>query len=121
DSLALIDHTYAVAELAQFSIDSYTESYPYNAVWSYLYSWYGQNKYGYIPTISGISQTSMNHGGLLPESNSSSDQKKHFAIVQPNVLLPAEHLNAFLHSQENGSGITPTKKVFGTLKLYEYP
>ena len=118
DSLSLVDVTYTAAESHPFSIDSYTEAYRYNTIWSYLYSWYGQSKYGYTPTYTGTSQVGMIHYNLLPEATEV--ENTHFAVVQPNVVLPQPFLDDFLSIQARKTNKEAFKQEFGTIKLYSY-
>ncbi len=118
DSLALVDYTYAKAGSQPFTIDTYTEAYRYNTIWSYLYSWYGKNKYGSIPAFTGMSQAGMIHHNLLPESTST--KETHFAIVQPNVVLPQPFLDDFLSIQDRKTNRSANEFEFGTLKLFAY-
>ncbi len=118
DSLALVEYTYESSVGEPFSIDTYTEAYRYNTIWSYLYSWYGKTKFGYIPRFTGTSQIGMIHYNLLPES--SGTESSHFAIVQPNVVLPQPFLDDFLSIQARKTNESGIEREFGTLKLYSY-
>lgn len=50
DTLATIDYTYSQSNKKPFFIDTVTVPLFISPLWDYLYSWYGQEKYGYIPT-----------------------------------------------------------------------
>ncbi|MCL4385951.1 MAG: hypothetical protein M1326_06540 [Cyanobacteria bacterium] len=52
----VIDYTYDNSHGAHFSICAVTEPLFINTLWSYLYKFYGQKKYGYLPYWSGAEQ-----------------------------------------------------------------
>ena len=54
--LAVIDYTYQTANGDSLAINSVTNPLYINALWAYHYSWYGQGKYGYLPTWLGGDQ-----------------------------------------------------------------
>lgn len=81
EELQLIDYTYQLADNEPFSIDVITEPYGINMKYGYLYSWYGQNKYGYAPVFVGGTQTGHITEGLLKEAESF--LPKHFIIYEP--------------------------------------
>ena len=51
-----MDYTYKKAGGKKFSICTITEPLFMNTTWSFLYDWYGKNKYGYVPYWSGSKQ-----------------------------------------------------------------
>ncbi len=115
DQLALIDYTYQQANGQPFSISSFTNPYGYNTLWSYLYSWYGQKKYGYLPTWYGPDQTGLFGEGLLVENKQ--PQSLHFSIWEPGPGLP-ENLQADFNSSQTRLVATPSALIyFGTLRL----
>jgi len=50
DTLATIDYTYSQSNKKSFFVDTVTVPLYISPLWDYLYSWYGQKKYGYLPT-----------------------------------------------------------------------
>lgn len=49
DELAVIDYTYLQAAGKPFKVDTITSPLFVSPLWDYLYSWYGQEKFGYLP------------------------------------------------------------------------
>lgn len=49
DELKVLDLIYSDAKGEVFAAKGLTVPYQINTTWSYLYSWYGKNKYGYTP------------------------------------------------------------------------
>jgi len=50
DTLATIDYTYSQSNKKPFFVDTVTVPLFISPLWDYLYSWYGQGKYGYLPS-----------------------------------------------------------------------
>ncbi len=118
DSIRLVEETYKISKGAAFSIDSFTDPYKYNTVWSYLYSWYGKDKYGYTPTFIGSSQIGTVNEGLLSESSQA--EAFHFAIIQPNPVISQQYFNDFLSIQQRKTDTNSLLSVYGTTKLLTY-
>ncbi len=85
NQLKAIDYTYQKANGNAFSINSLTVPLWVNTTWSYLFNWYGLEKYGYLPEWQGRDQVGR-LGNNLP--NASVDTKLHFFIkVPPQGIL----------------------------------
>jgi len=85
NQLKAIDYTYQKADGEVFSINSLTVPLWVNTTWSYLYNWYGLEKYGYLPEWQGRDQVGR-LGNNLPEA--SEDTRLHFFIKEPPQGLP---------------------------------
>lgn len=88
NELRLIDQTYELAKGKPFSINTLTLPLWTNTTWAYLYSWYGKNKYGYVPLFYGHDQV-----GLLGNNSLSKTDKpldKTFFIIEPHVGIPED-------------------------------
>lgn len=114
DKLALIDYTYQTADGEPFSISSFASPYLYNTTWSYLYSWYGQQEYGYVPVFWGADQTGMYGEAELAATNQ--PLSIHFALLEPSEGILPELRNDFLIEQ-NYSTVLLEKKTFGTMEV----
>lgn len=85
DELKVVDYTYQEAKDRPFSINTITNPLWVNTTWSYLYNWYGLNKYGRLPEWHGRDQV----GQLGNNLNPTSDQTKlFFLIVEPQEGIP---------------------------------
>lgn len=98
EELQAIDYTYETAQGNPFTIDVITEPYGINLKYGYLYSWYGQKKYGYTPTFIGIPQLGYLSEGLLDENNTYSE--RHFIIYEPGTY------NYWFHRRTKDSLVT---------------
>lgn len=82
--LGAIDYTYAQANGAPFAINSVTYPLYYNAMWEYLYDWYGRERYGYVPTWLGGDQ--LYPYNLLPKSLG--DEKIYYMLISRTPRIP---------------------------------
>jgi hypothetical protein len=115
DELALIDASYQKAAGKPFSISTLTVPYGYNTTWAYLYHWYGQDKYGYLPTYTGSTQAGIIGNEFLTEVDKA--EPIHFSIQEPTQGIPDYFVNKFGGDQEHIAGPTTSEELFGTLRL----
>ncbi len=120
DELAVIDYTYQTAHGQPFSISTITNPYGYNTMWAYLYSWYGQTKYGYEPSWYGPDQTGLFGGDLL--SRVDEPEIMHFSIEEPPPGIPDYLYQQFRFDQTQLVATPSATRYFGTLKVdYRVP
>lgn len=108
--LAAIDYTYEKAGGNSFSINSLTSPLWINIVWDYLYRWYGQEKYGYIPQWHGKDQ--IGQLSMLPKTEEST--QSYFLILEPMAGIPAKYLPETI-AEEDGVSKLIEEKNFGEL------
>lgn len=113
DQLALIDKTYELSDGKPFSISTLTNPYGYNVEWAYLYSWYGQKKYGRVPNWFGPDQTGLFGSDLLPRTLRA--EKTHFTIYEPPEGIPVYIRDAFKQNQDALIGTPSATMKFGTM------
>lgn len=114
NELALIDKTYEIASGEPFSINTLTLPLWTNTTWAYLYSWYGKNKYGYVPKFYGHDQV-----GLLGEDTLQYIDKpldKTFFIIEPADGIPGRFYNEELDTENSKSKLTQ-EISYGSIKL----
>lgn len=106
DEKNLIDYTYASAGGKPFSICALTNPLYINVLWSYLYSTYGKNTYGYVPYWAGQEQ--------VVDSNNLPYDKNHvplrFIILEPNAGISDFIKPVFIYMEDNTSTLTEEKK-----------
>jgi len=112
DKLNLIDYTYAQAAGQPFTISSFTSPYNYNTTWSYLYSWYGQEKYAYTPTFVGPDQNGLFGGDMLQKADTPSEL--HFALYEPSHGIPEWLYIEFVAKQNQISALVEEME-FGSM------
>ena len=113
--LKAIDYTYMKADGKPFSISTLTSPLHVNTLWSYLYNWYGKEKYGYIPYWVGRDQvgTLGNNLGTPP-----SNVTNHFFIIEPTYGIPELWVTYAKGDQESMSGFIE-KTNFGEIVVEE--
>ena len=94
----LVGYTYEAANGAQFSINSIGVPYNINTTWSYLYEWYGKQKYGYLPVWAGQNASGFD-GNLIIISARSEGPKLHFTIIEPAAGLSEDLKQSFLNEE----------------------
>lgn len=114
NELNLIDQTYQLADGKEFSINTLTLPLWINTTWAYLYSWYGQKKYGYVPNFYGHDQVGLL--GVRSLQKIDKPQDKAFFIIEPQVGIPP---NIYNHEIELENDKTKLVKefAFGQIKL----
>lgn len=112
--LNVIDETYKTAAGQPFSINTLTLPLWTNTTWSYLYSWYGQKKYGYIPKFLGHNQVGLEGGEILEKIDK--PLARTFFIIEPHVGIPDD-----IYQLEIGAEDSKTKLIsetkYGDLRL----
>lgn len=112
--LSLIDKTYELAQNNPFSINTLTLPLWTNTTWAYLYSWYGKNKYGYVPKFYGHDQI-----GLLGAESLKLEKiplDKTFFIIEPHVGIPEDRFVLEIGSENSRSKLIE-EYSYGQLKL----
>jgi hypothetical protein len=115
EQLALIDETYRLANGQEFSFSSSTNPFNINVTWSYLYNWYGNKKYGYVPQFLGAPQASLVGEGTLFEITEA--LPLHFTILEPDTSLATRIYGEFMEDQYWKSGSASAEIDFGSLGL----
>lgn len=115
DQLAAIDYSYQIAAGQPFSLSTLTNPYGYNTLWSYLYSWYGQQKYGYQPQWFGPDQTGIFGGDLL--ARTASPSAIHVSLYEPTEGIPDHLIQQFSLDQNREAGTVSATQKFGTLRV----
>lgn len=87
DELEAIDYMYKKADGQPFAIDSLSMPFSINTTWSYLFEWYGQNKYHYLP-VWGNKAADGYPGNIKVISSKSTLPIKRFLIIEPLRGIP---------------------------------
>lgn len=110
-----IDYTYSQASGKPFSISTLTSPLFINTTWSYLYNWYGKNKYGYLPYWVGRDQIGQLGNNLQFAPNG---VNIHFFIVEPTNGIPDIWINYAKGDQDSMSTLVDQKN-FGQIVVQE--
>lgn len=114
NQLKLIDETYQKAAGQQFSINTLTLPLWTNTTWSYLYSWYGQKKYGYLPKFLGHNQIGLLGANALEKIEE--PQEITFFIIEPHVGIPDDIYNLEIGAEDSKTNLISETK-YGDLRL----
>jgi len=115
DQLDLIEKTYTDNPDRSFSIATLTGPHGMNTTWSYLYQWYGVEKYGYVPTWFGADQKGIPAGEYL--TNVSHPEKTHYVIYEPNPGSSPDTREEFRELQTIYAGDPLETVIFDKLVL----
>lgn len=123
DKLALVDWVYGQAGGRPFSINTVTVPLYINTTWSYLFKYYGEKKYGYLPLWNGYPQTDRNAFGkevLLPSPTLPERgvviPVDHFLIMEPPQGIPKGYMPAFKKFEDERS-VMVDLAVFGSHRV----
>lgn len=114
NELALIDQTYKLAEGQSFSINTLTLPLWTNTTWAYLYSWYGKERFGYVPSFYGHDQIGLLGNEFLPKANK--PLSKTFFIIEPHIGIPEDRYIWEIGSEDSKTEIIKQYK-YGELIL----
>jgi 4-amino-4-deoxy-L-arabinose transferase-like glycosyltransferase len=109
--LKVLDYTYQNSQNQPFSINTITCPYWINTLWSYLYSWYGQKKYGYLPSFHGRNQAGQL--GSLPDI--SAEDKYFYLIIEPNNGIPQKLIDDGIAYENSFSKVIDEKNFDGII------
>lgn len=113
--ISAIDYTYQKTGGGEFSINSLTSPLFVNTLWSYLYNWYGKEKYGYLPFWRGKDQIGSLGNNL---SSPGKSLKTHFFIVEPTYGIP-ELFVGYAFGEEDSRSSVVEDKSFGDIIVQE--
>ena len=108
----LIDYTYTQAQGKPFIITTITNPLYINTLWAYLYQFYGQPKYGYLPYWGGLGQTG--RLGSLPEKPFGEDLR--YLIFEDTNVINDFYVAKITYEEDKISSIVE-EKSFGKLKV----
>lgn len=111
NEMQVLDYTYRESQGNSFSINTVTSPYWVNTLWSYLYQWYGQKKYGYTPTFRGRDQS----GQLSFLSSTTTDTKNYFLIIEPNNGIPQYLIDDSIAYENSFSTVLEQKNFNGVV------
>ncbi len=109
-----IDYTYKKANKNDFGICSISEPLFINTVWSFLYSTYGKQKYGYLPYWTGQKQTL--NDSFIPYAHKK--YKTKFIIQEPMFGIPTFVLRSVYYIEDTQNTLVE-KKEFGFYEVQQ--
>jgi len=110
--LSAIDYTYESAKGNEFSINSLTSPMWINIVWTYLYNWYGEPLYGYVPYWHGRGQ----EGQLSSLNISDHEVSDYYLVIEPMAGIPLRYLQETIDIEDSYSKMIE-EKYFGEIRI----
>ena len=99
DQLKVLDHIYEEASGSEFSVYALTIPYKVNTLWSYIFGWYGLERYNYLPIWGG--EAAPGYEGEWEGVRAQSELPDlRFAIVEPTRGLPDHLIKDFLSEED---------------------
>ncbi|MBI4036382.1 hypothetical protein HY386_00700 [Candidatus Daviesbacteria bacterium] len=111
----VLDYIYQKAQGRFFAVNGLTVPLGVNTTWSYLFEWYGQQKYGYLP-VWGMEVALGFPGHLKVETKRSNLPDKRFTILEPTVGIRDVDIKKFFQEENFFSKVVEEKK-FGTIAV----
>ncbi len=105
----IIDYTYTQSNNEPFIIVTLTNPLYINTNWAYLYEFYGQKKYGYLPFWAGKSQKG--YLGNLPDKTT--DTKWRFLILEEPAGIPDIYVTKTIYEEDLLSDLVSESKIAG--------
>lgn len=111
----VMDYAYSKSRGQPFAVGALTIPLNINVTWSYLFSWYGMEKYGYLPVW--IGPTASGYAGNFQVINARSDlPKMQFLIIEPTLGIRDIDKENFFREEGYFSKVVEEKK-FDTLTV----
>jgi hypothetical protein len=107
-----VDYTYSSSRDKDFSVCALTNPLTINTLWSFLYKYYGEKKYGYIPYWSGKKQ--FLNASYMPYDENHSKQR--YLIIEPPGGFP-EFTKTTTVYQEDQISLLGGEKNFGLITV----
>lgn len=112
----VLDFIYRKAEGKEFAVNALTMPLNINTTWSYLFEWYGQKKYGYLPVWGGDAAEGY-YGNLKVNKARSTLPEKRFLIIEPKDGIHSYLIDQFI-ANENIFTEAIEKKKIGALEVW---
>lgn len=106
----ILDYIYEKAVGRPVVVSALTMPLQINTTWSYLFNWYGKEKYGYLPYWAG--KSALGYPGALPSWQSQEEEYTMFSIIEPTRGVRYAFIDQFLLEQKQYGEIIE-EKVFG--------
>jgi hypothetical protein len=107
NELKIVDYTYSASNYKQFTINTITSPLYINTTWAYLYQFYGQSKYKYLPYWDGRDQRG--YLGNLPLTSKPIDIR--YLIIEPTTGIPDFFVKEAINAENTKSTLVNTLKV----------
>jgi hypothetical protein len=107
NELKIVDYTYNASQNKNFTINTITSPLYINTTWAYLYQFYGESKYKYLPYWDGRDQRG--YLGNLPSTSNPTDIR--YLIIEPTTGIPDFFVKEAISAENMKSTVTETQRV----------
>ena len=104
DEKKVIDYIYQNSQDKQFALKAISMPFYVNTTWSYLFEWYGVQKYGYLPIWNGKNALGF-PGNLIVEDAQDKAPNLRYLIIEPIRGIPTYLINDYLREESYFSDI----------------
>lgn len=105
---SIIDYIYINSKSKPIVVSATTMPLKINTTWAYLFNWYGEKKYGYLPFWAG--EVAAGYPGNLPRWTSQVPEYTMFTIIEPTRGVRKAFIDNFLEEQEQYGKVLEEKK-----------
>lgn len=116
DEKRVVDFIYQKAAGQEFAVNALTMPFNINTTWSYLFQWYGQKKYGYLPVWGGDAAEGY-YGNLKVVRARSTLPPKRFLVIEPKDGIYPYIIDKFLQDEAIFTD-TIEKRQIGTMEVW---
>ncbi len=110
DEKKVLDFIYNDAEGKPFAVKGITLPFYINSTWSYLFEWYGQQRYGYLPVWGGKNAIGY-PGSLKVETAQSKLPDKRYLIIEPARGIPVHLISEYLKEEDYFTSLQKEEKI----------
>ena len=110
----VLDYIYQEAGNEKFGVKALTVPFNINTTWSYIFEWYGERKYGYLPTW--VGPIAEGYSGIKAQNDRSKIPKTQFLIVEPASGIRQGIIDNFF-KEENYFTKIIEERSFGSLTV----
>lgn len=110
DEEEVLDYLYQDAAGKPFAVSGITMPYIINTTWSYLFEWYGQQRYGYLPVWNGKNALGY-PGNLKVQEAQEGLPDVRYLIIEPVRGIPEHLINEYLQNESYFTYIQEEHKI----------
>lgn len=110
DEKKVLDFIYTDAADKPFTVKAVTLPFYINSTWSYLFEWYGKQKYGYLPIWGGKNAAGY-PGNLIVEEAQDKLPSKRYLIIEPVRGIPRHLIDGYLKEENYFTNLQEERKI----------
>lgn len=112
----ILDYIYQSADKQPFSIGALAVPLSVPTTWSYLFEWYGQKQYGYLPVWGGTAAEGFPGSIPIITKRSALPQTQYFIVEPVDNILPKAYIQKVFQEEDYFTKVVEEKR-FGTIMV----